>query len=204
MRFLVLLASEDHFDTWDNADDSLRERVIEDYNAFGNAVRQRGTLIVGDALHRPERARTLRPSAGRMVTDGPFAEAKEQIGGFYVIDVPDHGRRARGVAPAGVHRRGPTHARNHRLNLIESSGVSLLEDVVLRRRCAGVVARECLMGMTENPKARRPPWPRATRCEAGQERRPGGRSSGSGRQPEIPSSRERARPSAGAATSDWR
>jgi hypothetical protein len=90
MRFLVLLASEDHFDTWDDADDALRERVIDDYNAFGDAVRQRGTLVVGDALHRPETARTLRPSATeRMATDGPFAETKEQIGGFYLIDVPD-------------------------------------------------------------------------------------------------------------------
>jgi hypothetical protein len=89
MRFLVLLASEDHFDAWDNADDSLRERVIDDYNAFGDAVRRHGSLIVGDALQRPESARTLRPGLERMVTDGPFAEAKEQIGGFYVIDVPD-------------------------------------------------------------------------------------------------------------------
>ena len=50
---------------------------------------QRGTLIVGDALHRPETARTLRPGTERLVTDGPFSETKEQIGGFYVIDVPD-------------------------------------------------------------------------------------------------------------------
>ena len=62
--------------------------MIDDYNAFGDAVRQRGTLVAGDALHRPETARTLRPAA----PDGdgrPFAEAKEQIGGFYLIDVPD-------------------------------------------------------------------------------------------------------------------
>jgi len=31
-------ASEDHFDTWDNADDPLRERTIDDYNASGDAV----------------------------------------------------------------------------------------------------------------------------------------------------------------------
>ena len=89
MRFLVLLASEDHFDRWDNADEVLRRRMIDDYNAFGDAVRQRGTLVAGDALHRPEAARTLRPHAEPMVTDGPFAETKEQIGGFYLIDVPD-------------------------------------------------------------------------------------------------------------------
>jgi hypothetical protein len=89
MRFLVLLAEEDHFDKWDDADGALRERVIADYNAFGDAVRARGTLVVGDALARPETARTLRTDAERVVTDGPFAETKEQIGGFYLIDVPD-------------------------------------------------------------------------------------------------------------------
>jgi hypothetical protein len=89
MRFFVLLASEDHFDTWDNADDALRDRVIADYNAFGDAVRQRGILVVGDALGRPETARTLRGGAERVVTDGPFAETKEQVGGFYLIDVAD-------------------------------------------------------------------------------------------------------------------
>ena len=89
MRFLVLLAEEDHFDKWDDADAALRDRVIADYNAFGDAVRRRGTLVVGDALGRPETARTLRPGVERVVTDGPFAETKEQIGGFYLIDVPD-------------------------------------------------------------------------------------------------------------------
>jgi hypothetical protein len=89
MRFLVLLAEEDHFDKWDDADAALRDRVIADYNAFADAVRERGTLVVGDALHRPEAARTVRPALDPMVTDGPFAETKEQLGGFYLIDVPD-------------------------------------------------------------------------------------------------------------------
>jgi hypothetical protein len=89
VRFLVLLAEENHFDKWDNADDALRERVIGDYNAFGDAVRQRGTLVVGDALGRPETARSLRPGVEPIVTDGPFAETKEQIGGYFVVDAKD-------------------------------------------------------------------------------------------------------------------
>jgi hypothetical protein len=90
MRFLVLLTGEDHFDNWDNASEELRERSIADYNAFADVVRQRGTLIVGDALDRPETARSLRPGpAPRSVTRGPFAETVEQIGGFYLVDLPD-------------------------------------------------------------------------------------------------------------------
>jgi hypothetical protein len=87
MRFLVLLTEKDHFDNWDGADAALRRRTVADFNAFGDAVRERGTLVVGDALARPEEARTLRPD--RSVTRGPFAETVEQIGGFYLVDLPD-------------------------------------------------------------------------------------------------------------------
>jgi hypothetical protein len=89
MRFLVLLTEKDHFDRWDAADDALRRRTIDDYNAFGDAVRERGTLVAGDALHRPEAARTLSSGVERSVTRGPFAETVEQIGGFYLVDLPD-------------------------------------------------------------------------------------------------------------------
>jgi hypothetical protein len=89
VRFLVLLASEDHFDRWDAADEAEREAAFAAYRAFSTAVRERGTLVAGDALHRPTEARTVRPGADRAVTDGPFAETVEQLGGFYVIDVPD-------------------------------------------------------------------------------------------------------------------
>ena len=87
MRFLVLLTEKDHFDNWEAADADLRKRTIADYKAFGDAVRERGTLVVGDALDRPEKARTRRP--GGSVTRGPYAETVEQIGGFYLVDLPD-------------------------------------------------------------------------------------------------------------------
>ncbi len=89
MRYLVLLASPDHFDTWDAADEAERERTFEAYRSFAAAVRDRGSIVAGDALHRPERARTLRPGHDRPATEGPFAETVEQLGGFYLIDVPD-------------------------------------------------------------------------------------------------------------------
>jgi hypothetical protein len=89
MRFLVLLGGPDHFDKWDAADDELRARYFRDYRAFSDAVRQRGDIVVGDALTRPEAARCVQPGATRVVADGPFAETSEQIGGFYVVDLPD-------------------------------------------------------------------------------------------------------------------
>ena len=89
MRFLVLMAEEGHFDKWEAADDALRERVYADFRAFSDAVAARGSIVAGDALDRPGTARTVQPGADRPVTDGPYAETVEQVGGFYLIDVPD-------------------------------------------------------------------------------------------------------------------
>jgi hypothetical protein len=84
-----MLAEEDHFERWENADDTYRQRCFDDYNAFADAVRERGRLVFGDALDRPDTARTVRPGS-RSVTDGPYAETVEQLGGFYVVELPDH------------------------------------------------------------------------------------------------------------------
>jgi hypothetical protein len=89
VKFLVLLTEEEHFERWDSADDTYRERCFDDYRAFAEAVRQRGTIVTGDALVHPQHARTLRPGEGRPVIEGPYAETVEQLGGFYLIDVPD-------------------------------------------------------------------------------------------------------------------
>jgi hypothetical protein len=89
VRFLVLLTESDHFDKWEGADDAYRDRCFADYNAFATAVRSRGTVVLGDALDRPPAARTLRPDERRTVTDGPYAETVEQLGGFYVVELPD-------------------------------------------------------------------------------------------------------------------
>jgi hypothetical protein len=90
VRFLVLLAEEDHFERWENADDDYRQRCFDDYNAFASAVRERGKVVFGDALDRPDTARTIQPDGARSVTDGPYAETVEQLGGFYVVELPDH------------------------------------------------------------------------------------------------------------------
>jgi len=89
VKFLVLMAEDGHFEKWEAADDRHRERVYADFRAFDEAVKSRGSVVGGDALDRPASARTVRPGADRPVSDGPFAQTVEQIGGFYLIDVPD-------------------------------------------------------------------------------------------------------------------
>ncbi len=100
-RFLVLMAEEGHFEKWEAAGPSLRERVVADFRAFDEAVRQRGTIVAGEALDHPEAARTVRPGLPRVCTEGPFAETVEQLGGFYLIDVPsqDDAVRLAGLLP---------------------------------------------------------------------------------------------------------
>ncbi|WP_350281339.1 YciI family protein [Kribbella sp. HUAS MG21] len=89
-RFLILMAEPDHFARWEAAGDDERERVFADYRAFTAAVRERGRFRGGEALVHPRDARTLRPDgAGRQVTEGPYAETVEQLGGFYLVELPD-------------------------------------------------------------------------------------------------------------------
>jgi hypothetical protein len=54
------------------------------------AVEERGAVLGGEALGGPDGARTLHPGAAdRPVTEGPFAETVEQLGGFYLVELPD-------------------------------------------------------------------------------------------------------------------
>jgi hypothetical protein len=89
VKFLLLMAEDDHFGKWERADGELRDRVVADFGAFTAAVAERGSIGAGEALANPATARTVRPGVERPVTDGPFAETVEQLGGFFLIDVPD-------------------------------------------------------------------------------------------------------------------
>jgi hypothetical protein len=65
------------------------DAMMGEYNAFSGWLREQGWMLGGDALQPPETATTVQVRDGRrIVTDGPFAETKEQLGGYYVVDVP--------------------------------------------------------------------------------------------------------------------
>jgi hypothetical protein len=60
------------------------------YNAFTKHIRANGAFQAGEALHPSSTATTVRVRDGRTVaTDGPFAETKEVLGGFYLVDAAD-------------------------------------------------------------------------------------------------------------------
>lgn len=88
-RYLVLMAEADP-SAWDRATEPARQEVMRRHAVFDRAVRERGRVVAGEALAGVGTATTLRPDGdSRVVTDGPFAETVEQLGGFYLIDVDD-------------------------------------------------------------------------------------------------------------------
>jgi hypothetical protein len=65
------------------------QAMMGEYNAYGTWLEAQGWMRGGEALQPAETATTVSVRNGqRIVTDGPFAETKEQLGGYYVIDVP--------------------------------------------------------------------------------------------------------------------
>lgn len=91
MRFLVLAAEEDSYAKWDAMTEAERNVHFSAMEQFAVAVKERGAMIDGGALDRPDSARTVRPGdvPSRQVTDGPFAETVEQLGGFWLVELPD-------------------------------------------------------------------------------------------------------------------
>ncbi len=60
------------------------------WNAFIGAMAEAGVIVSGSGLFGPETATTVRVRDGKsIVEDGPFADTKETLGGYFVIDVPD-------------------------------------------------------------------------------------------------------------------
>jgi len=64
-----------------------RRAMVDAHIAYARTLRERDAYVYGDPLDDPATARTIRFGGdGEMVTDGPFLETKEALGGFYVIE----------------------------------------------------------------------------------------------------------------------
>ncbi len=65
-------------------------KMMEAYATFTQDVRDRGLMESGDALQPTSTATTVRVRDGeRLITDGPFAETREQLGGYYLLNCKD-------------------------------------------------------------------------------------------------------------------
>jgi hypothetical protein len=85
VKVLVLMAATEG--GWDTATAEQRQEVTDAHTAFHKAVAERATMLAGEALAESPEARTLRHVDGvPVVTQGPYAETVEQIGGFYLVE----------------------------------------------------------------------------------------------------------------------
>lgn len=88
MKYMLLLHSNPADGSPPDSAEFAEE--MQRWFAYTNALTQAGAYVSGDALHGTETATTVQVRDGaRVVTDGPFIESKEALGGYYVIDVED-------------------------------------------------------------------------------------------------------------------
>lgn len=89
MKYAVLVL-ESQADFAERTDPARLGAYWGAYSAYGQALGQAGVAAGGNCLHPSATATTVRIRDGkRTVQDGPFADTKEQIGGLFVIDVPN-------------------------------------------------------------------------------------------------------------------
>jgi hypothetical protein len=87
MRYLLLIYNAEPTEP---VPDEAMAGELAGYQAFTDWTRERGHFLGGEALHPTSAATTVRVIDGRTVTtDGPFAETKEALGGYYLIEAKD-------------------------------------------------------------------------------------------------------------------
>jgi hypothetical protein len=88
MRYLCLIYDEEA--KWDALSKSEQEAGLAEYFAFTDSIKKSGHYMGGEALQPVRTATLVRVRNGKLsTTDGPYAETKEQLGGFYLIDARD-------------------------------------------------------------------------------------------------------------------
>ena len=87
MQYILLIYGQEP--TEEIPQDAMAAEMA-DYDIFTKHLRDRGALLAGEALQPIATATTVRVADGRtMTTDGPFAETKESLGGFYLVEAAD-------------------------------------------------------------------------------------------------------------------
>ena len=88
MRYALLIYASEQ--DWASQTEEESQAVNQEYMAFTKDIIDRGLMKGGEALQPTATATTVRVRDGEtLTTDGPFAETKEQLGGFYVVEAKD-------------------------------------------------------------------------------------------------------------------
>jgi hypothetical protein len=88
MKYLLTIYGDES--RWENANPEDLKPVLDAYDAFTGEATDKGAFLGGEGLQPTQTATTVRVRDGeRILSDGPFAETKEQLGGYYLLDCKD-------------------------------------------------------------------------------------------------------------------
>ncbi|HEX4423103.1 MAG TPA: YciI family protein [Kofleriaceae bacterium] len=88
MQYMLLIYDAEKL--WTSMPEGERNSMHAEYGKFTNDIKASGHLRAGDALQPTHTATTVRVRDGKTsITDGPFAETREQLGGYYLIEAKD-------------------------------------------------------------------------------------------------------------------
>jgi hypothetical protein len=88
MKYLCLIYTDQTH--WTTLPKSDQEKMSAEYMAYTQGIQKSGHYLGGNALQPTQTATTVRVRNGKLsTTDGPFAETKEQLGGYYLVEAKD-------------------------------------------------------------------------------------------------------------------
>src|SRR5215813_9214803 len=88
MKYMILIYGEEK--GWETQSQAAREEVMAAFLKYVGELTQAGAMLGGDPLKPVSTATTIRVRGGKVqTTDGPFAETKEQLGGYFLIEAKD-------------------------------------------------------------------------------------------------------------------
>jgi hypothetical protein len=99
VKYMILIHSNPHFyERWEKLSDTEREEFGRRHYALSDELADSGELVIAEALSDPSLGQRVTVRDGQaMTTDGPFAEVKEHLAGFYLVDC-DTAQRALAIA----------------------------------------------------------------------------------------------------------
>jgi hypothetical protein len=88
MKYLLLIYENEA--GWEKVTEAEQGQIFQEYMDYTSAIRKSGHHVAGEALQPTSSATTVRVKNGKtLTTDGPFAETREQLGGFYMVEAKD-------------------------------------------------------------------------------------------------------------------